>query len=76
MLGSALSPLEESERVHALPRPLRFGILNPSHAPEIKYRRTKVEGMLMARHRQFEGEDLMRAWDTGGEIICFSVSAS
>ena len=36
------------EQVCSLPGPLSFGVLNPSHRPEIKHRRTMVPGLLTA----------------------------
>lgn len=35
----------EGEWVQALPSPLRFGILNPSYVPEIKHKRTVMQGV-------------------------------
>lgn len=36
------------EHVHALLGPLKYGVLNPSHWPQIKHRRTMVPGKLTA----------------------------
>lgn len=52
--------------------PLRFGVLNARCQPEIKHRTGHTDGP----HRQVEGRDLMKAWDTEGETVRFSVRAS
>ena len=44
--------------------------------PEIKHRRTVAPGKPGSGHRQVEASDLMKAWDTGNEIVHFSVRAS
>ena len=54
---------------------LKFAVLKPSHAPEIKHSSTALLGGQKAS-KQGEGRDLMEAWDTRGEIVHSSVRAS
>ena len=53
--------------------PLRFGVLNPSHTTEIKHTRTVALGVLTAGHTQVEGRDQLKVWDTGEEVVRFTM---
>ena len=52
--------------------PVRFGVLNPSNAPQIKHRRTVAPVMPMARHRKVEGRDLWKPETQRGDssLVC------
>ena len=60
-LGQASEGQRKRAGLLSRPGPLRLGVLNHSHQPEIKHRRTVVLGVPTARYRQVKDRDLTKA---------------